>query len=65
MFFEAPGNIDFAAYADDKTLYTYFSNIKKCASQSTRDIRKNVSLVSNKFNCRRMSPFKKNALKRP
>ena len=27
-FFETPANIDFAGYADDNTLYTYFSNIE-------------------------------------
>ena len=26
MFFETPANIGFAGYADDNTLYTYFSN---------------------------------------
>ena len=48
MFFETPGNIDFAGYADDNTLYIYSSNIKKCARPSTRSIRKNVSLGFNK-----------------
>ena len=28
MFFETPKNIVFAGYADDKTLYTYFSKIE-------------------------------------
>ena len=27
-FFETPANIDFAGYADDNSLYTYFSNIE-------------------------------------
>ena len=48
MFFETPGSIDSAGYADDNTLYTYSSNIKKCARQSTRSIRKKVSLGFNK-----------------
>ena len=47
MFFETPANIDFAGYADDNTPYTCSSNIKKCATQSTRSIRKNVSMVLN------------------
>ena len=48
MFFETPGSIDSAGYADDNTLYTYSSNIKKYARQSTRSIRKKVSLGFNK-----------------
>ena len=40
MFFQTPANIDFAGYADDNTPYTFSSNIKKCARQSTRSIRK-------------------------
>ena len=28
MFFETPAKIIFAGYADDKTLYTYSSNIE-------------------------------------
>ena len=40
MFFEKPANTDFAGYANDNTPYTYSSNIRKCARQSTRSIKK-------------------------
>ena len=60
MFLETPANIDSAVYANgnDHTPVKY----RKCARQSTRSIRKNVSLVFNKSlgsKCRKKSPFNK------
>ena len=48
MFFETVTNIDFAWYEDENTPDTSSSNIRKYAGQSTRSIKKDVSLVHNK-----------------